>query len=100
LLILASVCGERSLRGMWLWAVNRWEEVREMMDLPSRPPALSTVWYILRKVDKQQLAEALGTEGSDEEIGVGKSLRGSKRRGQEALAVVTACGQKMKEEMR
>ena len=68
-----------------------------MMDLPSRPPALSTVWYILRKVDKQQLAEALATEGSDEEIGVGKSLRGSKRRGQEALAVVTACGQKMKE---
>ena len=98
LLILAAVCGERSLRGMWLWAVNRWEEVREMMDLPPRPPALSTVWYILRKVDKQQLAEALATEGSDEEIGVdGKSMRGSKRKGEEALAVVTACGQRMKE---
>jgi len=41
LLILASVCGERSLRGMWLWAVNRWEEVREIMELPPRPPALS-----------------------------------------------------------
>jgi len=31
LLIPAAVCGERSLRGMWLWAVNRWEEVREII---------------------------------------------------------------------
>jgi len=100
LLILAALCGESSLRGMWLWAVNRWEAIKKIMDLPKRPPALSTLWYILQRVNKQQLAEALGTEGSDKEVSVdGKSLRGSKRKGKEALGVVTACGQRMKEVM-
>ena len=97
-LILASICGESSLRGMWLWAVARWQRLKKMLDLPQKAPALSTLWYILRRVNPKELAEALKEEISDEEVSVdGKTLRGSKRRGSRALEVVTACGQKVKE---
>jgi hypothetical protein len=90
---------------MWLWAVERWEIIGDRLGFwdVGRPPALGTVWKVVRKIDLEEL-ETVFTEWSCEELdaeeGVvtmdGKTLRGSKRYGETALQVVTAAGQDLK----
>jgi hypothetical protein len=45
MLVLAAAAGESSLRGMWLWAVERWQTISDRLGFwdVGRPPALGTV---------------------------------------------------------
>lgn len=105
MLVLAAAAGESSLRGMWLWAVERWETIGDRLGFwdVGRPPALVTVWKVMRRIDLEELDGVLA-EWSCQELGAeeraigidGKTLRGSKREGKTALQVVTAAGQELK----
>lgn len=106
MLILAAAHGESSLRGMWVWAQARWLSLAEGLGFwdVSRPPALTTVWNVLGKLDEAVLAEVLGeavvqkAETEEEAFSMdSKVLRGSKRRRSSALQVVTAVGQSLKQ---
>ena len=106
MLVMAAAAGESSLRGMWLWAVERWEIIGDRLGFwaVGRPHALTTVWKVMRKVDPDKLETAFA-EWSGQELDAvedvvavdGKTLRGSKRYGEPALQVVTAAGQDLKE---
>jgi hypothetical protein len=105
MLVLAAAAGESSLRGMWLWAVERWETIGDGLGFwdVRRPPALVTVWTVMGNIDLDKLDTVLA-EWSHEELGAeedavtidGKTLRGSKRYGETGLQVVTAAGQDLK----
>ncbi len=52
LLILAALHGESSLRGMWLWARNHWNDVWRPLGFGSpHVPALTTIWNALGILD-------------------------------------------------
>lgn len=76
MLILASLQGEKYLRGMWVWAQAHQEKLLEPLDFLAvgRLPALATIWNLLAQLD----VEALEQEGL------------------QALQVVTAAAQQMK----
>jgi len=102
ILILAALNGESSLRGMWIWAKDREKKLAgdTRLDFWSvgRLPALSAIWYVLRRLDVETLNEVVGVWagwwGCGEAVSVdGKTLRGSKREGMAALQVVTAAAQ-------
>jgi len=105
MLVLAAAAGESSLRGMWLWAVERWETIGDRLGFwdVGRPPALGTVWKVIGKVDAEEL-ERVFAEWSGQELEAaedvltidGKTLRGSRRYAETALQVVTAAGQELK----
>lgn len=96
MLTLAAVHGERSLRGMWLWAYARWEQIAEVFDLWATPgpPAYGTLRSLMATIDAEELGKALCAPGHEEEgISVdGKLLRGSRRATEPALQVITAAG--------
>lgn len=98
MLLLGALEGEGSLRGMWMRGKKYWALLAQQtgeMGLP-HPPALTTVWYMLKRIDVKKLGEALsGWVGEDEALSVdGKYLRGSRRSGEMALHLVTVAGQK------
>ena len=87
LLILAALHGESSLRGMWVWAKNHWQDVWRPLGFGSPHfPALSTIWNILGTLDadavdnvvsawlNELLGQTVGGLSAD-----GKVLRGSRR---------------------
>ncbi len=87
LLILAALHGESSLRGMWLWARNHWEDLWWPLGFGSPHfPTLTTLWNLLGALDADAvdqcvshwLCELLGqpTGGLSAD---GKVLRGSRR---------------------
>jgi hypothetical protein len=49
MLILAAVNGERSLRGMWIWAQQHWEQIRGKLGMEwlAHPPVYGTLWRVL-----------------------------------------------------
>ena len=105
MLLLAAINGESSLRGMWLWGVQRWQRIRRELGLMhvANPPALSTVWYVLEDLDDAALETELSAWMESrwgkqiERISVdGKQLRGSRRAGGGALHVVVAAGHELK----
>ena len=105
MLLLAAINGESSLRGMWLWGVRRWRRIRHDLGLGyvAKPPALSTVWYMLEDLDNEALETELSAwmeSGWGKQIKWisldGKQLRGSKREGQGALHVVVAASHELK----
>jgi hypothetical protein len=105
MLVLAAAAGESSLRGMWLWAVERWQTIGERLGLGDvgRPPALTTVWKVMSKVDREELEKVLAAWSGEELAAAegmvtidGKTLRGSRRYAETALQVVTAAGQEVK----
>jgi|YNPBryunderm2012_1023409.scaffolds.fasta_scaffold31344_1 hypothetical protein len=100
MLILAAVNGESTLRGMWLWAQQHWEQICRGLGLEwlAHPPTYGTLWRILALLEMSQLEPALRhwVQGAwGEAVSVdGKSLRGSRRRaGLPALSVVLAAAQ-------
>lgn len=102
MLILAALQGESTLRGMWVWAKEREQELVDIEVLGfwgvGRIPTLSAIWYTLKGLDVQALEEVLGRWAAEwgytKVIAVdGKVLRGSKRESGEALQVVTAVAQ-------
>lgn len=101
MLILGAMNGQSSLRGMWLWAKAHKEELWEALGFFTHQgmPCLSRVWGLLTQLDAAMLESQLsrwleGGQGPrDEAISVdGKTLRGSRRAGQEALRVVSVVG--------
>jgi DDE family transposase len=87
LLVLAALHGETSLRGMWLWARQHWNEVWWPLGFGSPHfPALTTIWNLLGVVDADAvdrivsawLAEVLGQPVGGVSAD-GKVLRGSRR---------------------
>lgn len=100
-MVLAALHGEGSLRGMWVWAKEREEELVEEQAFglwgAGRLPALSAIWYILSKLEAKAVEEAMVAWATQwecaETLSVdGKVLRGSKREEVPALQVVTAAG--------
>lgn len=107
MLILGALHGEKSLRGMWMWGCKRWAELRRPLGFIGnpRPPAYTTVWYVVRALDSDALDEALqdwtlAWSGNRVRcVGVdGKVLRGSRRTKPElpALELLTAAGHELK----
>jgi hypothetical protein len=101
MLILASVNGESSLRGMLMWADAHWALlVRELGFKPTRKaPVYGGVWRLLAALDTAALEQALaewsaGLAAAAAAVSLdGKQLRGSKRAGLPALQVVSAAAQ-------
>lgn len=104
MLILGALHGEQSLRGMRLWGVGHWQEIWQALGFRSgrRPPAHSTVWYALRGLEEGALEGVLGQwaqkqYGEAGHISVdGKTLRGSRRGRERALALVVALAQELR----
>jgi hypothetical protein len=100
MLTLAAVNGESTLRGMWKWAEQHWERIRDRLELEwaESPPQYGTLWNVMARVELRQVEEAVRQWLKDslgEAISVdAKSLRGS-RRELPALSVVVAAGQKV-----
>jgi hypothetical protein len=98
MLILASVNGQSSLRGMLIWAEAHWSLlVRELGFKPTRKaPVYGGVWRVLDALDLGALERELrrwsaGLGAADVGVSLdGKQLRGSKREGLPALQVVSA----------
>lgn len=88
--------GETSLRGMWRWGRAHAEEVVWRLRL-WRYPGLRTVWYAVQRVASGELEAVLrpwvGEEQAD--AGDGTWVRGRKRAGERALAVLTMVGQEL-----
>ena len=104
LLIVAGVNGESSLRGKWLWGREHWRRLWEPLGFKpgSVAPQYGTLWTILDGLDVTGLEgvlrrwSAAHTVTETEAISIdGKYLRGSKRRGQPALQVVSALAQEL-----
>ena len=105
MLILAAMNGESSLRGMWLWARERREQLRDPLGFYTADgmPGLTQVWKIVGVLDPPDLEEIVRLwqqreqESGDRAISVdGKALRGSRRGERAALHVVEALGQEMR----
>ncbi len=107
MLILGALHGEKSLRGMWMWGCKRWASLRGPLGFVGnrRPPAYTTVWYVVSALDSDALDRALQAwtlAWSGKRVhcmGVdGKVLRGSRRTNPElpALEVLTAAGHELK----
>lgn len=98
-LLLAAMQGETSLRGMWLWGKLRAQQLRrhKALGLEWGYPALSTVWYMLSRLDAAALSGVLRPWLAEEEEYIldGKALRGSKRAAEQALHVVTVAGRQL-----
>jgi hypothetical protein len=100
MLTLAAVNGESTLRGMWKWVEQHWEQIRDRLELEwaESPPQYGTLWNVMAGVELRQVEEAVRRWLKDslgEAISVdAKSLRGS-RRELPALSVVVAAGQKV-----
>jgi len=98
MLILASVHGQSSLRGMLIWAQAHWSLlVKELGFKPTRKaPVYGGVWRVLHALDTSALERELrrwsaGLGTADQGVSLdGKQLRGSKRHGLPALQVVSA----------
>lgn len=102
MLILAALNGETSLRGMWIWGREHWEQIQDGLGFSARRgrPQDGTLWNVLSRVSLATLGEAIRVWG--EEVGReiaavsvdGKTLRGSKRRsGLPAVQVMVAVAQ-------
>jgi hypothetical protein len=97
LLVLAALNGERSLRGMWLWGCTHWSRTADDLGFfgVQHPPALTTLWYVLTRLDLSALETTLQNwampwlqrEPQGWSID-GKVLRGSKRADQAALGLL------------
>ena len=97
LLVLAALNGERSLRGMWMWGCSHWPQIADGLGFwdVARPPTLSTVCYVLTRLDLDALDAVvhewatpwLQTEPEGWSID-GKVVRGSKPADRAALRVV------------
>jgi len=101
MLILAALHGEKSLRGMWIWACKHWSSIRCPLGFVGnpRPPAYTTVWYVVTALDSDALDRALqewtlswSTERVRSLSVDGKTLRRShdKAIGKQAIQMVSA----------
>ena len=98
IVLLAAMHGERSLRGMWLWARARQDDLLTHPALGLRAvrriPSLATFWYAVRTTPAGELERALAPLLSAERdlARDGTWLRGSTRDATDALRVVTRAG--------
>lgn len=105
MLLIGALEGEGSLRGMWRRGRKSWRALIECVDRlgPADPPALATVWYVLKRVAVEELGAALSAWVEPEAVVSvdGKALRGSRRQaapppfgqGGAALQVLAMAGQ-------
>lgn len=98
MLLLGSLEGEGSLRGMWMRGKKHWQALIAALGVVGvpQPPELTTVWYVLQRIDAERLEQALGAWAAEEEVFCmdGKYLRGSRRAGERALQVLAIAGQR------
>lgn len=96
IVLVAAMHGETSLRGMWRWGRAHADELIWRLRL-WRYPGLSTLWYALQRVESGELEAVLRPWlGEEWAYAVdGKRLRGRKRAGERALAVLTMAGQEL-----
>ena len=88
MLILAALNGQKTLRSMWLWSVERWDVISRPLGFTGQahPPSYGTVWYVLSKLAVAGLQQPLSVWAlalhpqADAAWSVdGKVLRGSRR---------------------
>jgi hypothetical protein len=91
LVVLATLQGESSLRGIWVWSRNHWSSIWQPLGFRSaRFPALTTLWNLLSNLDAEAL-ELLVGRWLEQVLGYptggfsadGKILRASRRDGAE-----------------
>ncbi|MFN3762459.1 MAG: transposase family protein, partial [Anaerolineae bacterium] len=56
MLLLGALEGEGSLRGMWMRGKKHWQALIAALGVVGvpRPPELSTVWYVLQRIDQDR----------------------------------------------
>lgn len=103
ILLVAAMQGERSLRGMWLWARERegqWLNHAALgLRAERRIPGLAPFWYALSMLSGGEVERALQAllPQEDDLAGDGKPLRGSKRVGEaEAWKGLSLAGTSLK----
>ena len=97
MLTLAAVNGESTLRGMWKWVEQHWEQIRDRLELEwaESPPQYGTLWNVMARVELRQVEEAVRRWLKDS-LGEAISVDASgSRRELPALSVVVAAGQKV-----
>lgn len=102
ILILAALHGHSSLRGMWLWAQAHQHLLLEALGFGTRGrlPALTTLWYVLQRLDVGALLQAVNAwaQGWGEARVLSldaKCLRGSKRGELPAVQVLVVAAQQL-----
>jgi hypothetical protein len=105
MLVLAAMNGQSSLRGMWLWARERREQLRDPLGFYTTQgmPGLTQVWKIVGKLEPGEFDDLVRLwverehQPRERAISVdGKTLRGSRRSDRAPLHVVEALGQELK----
>jgi hypothetical protein len=97
MLTLAAVNGESTLRGMWKWAEQHWERIRDRLELEwaESPPQYGTLWNVMARVELRHVEEAVRRWLKDS-LGEAISVDASgSRRELPALSMVVAAGQKV-----
>ena len=104
MIFVAVMAGETTLRGIVQWLTERETEWMKCKRLELwRMPSYSTYYWALRKLEMDAFSEkVLGWLGEEDKGDGrcsmdGKSLRGSKRAGKQALKVVELLAQKVRE---
>jgi hypothetical protein len=61
MLTLAAVNGESTLRGMWKWVEQHWEQIRDRLELEwaESPPQYGTLWNVMAGVELRHVEEAV-----------------------------------------
>ena len=103
LVILGTLHGQSSLRGIWIWARQHWPSIWQPLGFVSpRFPALTTLWSLLARLEPAQFEQAtigwleawldqpLGPISGD-----GKVLRGSRRDEQVGVHLVALLHQQL-----
>lgn len=96
LVILGTVHGESSLRGIWVWAHEHWSQIWQPLGFRSpRFPALTTLWSLLARLEPATLEQVMSewveawlAQPGGGISGDGKVLRGSRRDEQVGIQLV------------
>ena len=103
LVLLGTLQGQSSLRGIWIWAQQQWPQIWHPLGFRSaRFPALTTRWSLVARWEPGLLESltrhwlAVGLDAPAGAIsGDGKVLRGSRREEQVGIHLVTLVHQQM-----
>jgi hypothetical protein len=103
LVLLGTLHGQSSLRGIWVWAQQHWPQLWQPLGFRSpRFPALTTLWSLLARLESARLEqitsgwlEAWLDSPAEAISGDGKVLRGSRRDEQVGIHLVTLVHQRL-----
>lgn len=103
LVLLGTLHGQSSLRGIWVWAQQHWPQIWQPLGFrSSRFPALTTLWSLVARLEPGLLESLTSTwleawldSPTGAISGDGKVLRGSRRDEQVGIHLVTLVHQQV-----